>query len=62
MCDPAKTKNAPQFNQNVNIKVLWEDTILNLDHASSDIFNHITKYDFNISATNIPRGRYENIH
>lgn len=60
MCDPAKTTNATYFNQNVNIKALREDMILNFDRVSSDIFNHITKYekkyDFNISTANTPSG------
>jgi hypothetical protein len=58
--DPAKNTNATQFNQNVNVKALRGDTILNFDRASSDIFNHITKYekkyDFNISIANTPSG------
>lgn len=60
MCDPAKTTNATYFNQNINVKALREYMILNFDRASSDIFNHITKYekkyDFNISTANTPSG------
>lgn len=56
MRDPAKNKNAIQFNQDINVNTLEEDTILNFDHALSDIFNYITKYDFNISTDNKPNG------
>ena len=60
MYDPTKTTNATQFNKNVNVKALREDTMLNFDYASSDIFTQITKYekkyDFNISTPNSPSG------
>ncbi len=56
MCDPAKTANATYFSQNFNIKALRGNTILNFDRTSSDFFNHITKYDFNISTANTISG------
>ncbi len=56
MCDPTKTANATYFNQNFNIKALRGNTILNFDRTSSDFFNHITKYDFNISTANTISG------
>lgn len=58
--NPTKATNATQFNLNVNVKALREDTMLNFDYASSDIFTQITKYekkyDFNISTPKTPSG------
>lgn len=60
MYNPTNTSNSTQFNQNVNVKALREDTMLNFDNASSNIATRITKYekkyDFNISTADTPSG------
>ena len=48
MYNPASTTNSTQFNQNVNVKALREDTILNFDNASSNIATRVTKYEKNM--------------
>jgi hypothetical protein len=58
--DPSvrSTQAKTQFGQNINVKALTEDTMLNPDNAFSDIQTRITKYSktyaFNISTVDTP--------